>query len=70
MNNYQKYKLIILASIGFIFLIIYYNNSGNGRYQFHPVKYLKILDTQKGRLYNTSGKRYEDITEFRKREKK
>ncbi|GGZ72466.1 hypothetical protein [Algibacter mikhailovii] len=50
MTKYQKYKLIMLAIFGMLFLLIMYNNSSIGRYILQE-DWAFIFDTKTGTIY-------------------
>jgi hypothetical protein len=66
MTDYQKYKLIILSVFCFLFLIILYNYSRNGRYVFKDESSV-VLDTRNGTMYVPSSKIYVEIDNFKER---
>ena len=63
MTNYQKYKLIILASLGLLSLIIINNFSSNDRYEM-DVDFEVILDKKKGTIYNYHKETKKELNTF------
>ena len=63
MTDYEKYRLITLSIFCFLFLIILFNYSQNGRYILREESYI-ILDSRDGTMYFPSSKTYREIDGF------